>query len=125
MRRTLGVLLGVVVGTEVLACAASDGRFGFASVPAERAAPVATIVAGATEWALMERHGGCVSLADAAERLPALRGVATPDRLVADLRRQGEKVVAKESQLGGMRVVEVTAPALGLAVIFVPRQFCR
>lgn len=80
--------------------------------------------ARAEDWMLMGREGGCVSLAEAAARRPLLRGIATPDQLVAELRRQGEDVRRQDISQGGVTVVMVDAPALGLGLIFVPPSLC-
>lgn len=77
------------------------------------------------EWMLMGRHGGCVSLPTAAQRLESLRGVSEPDAFAAKLRRQGVEVRTTETAVPGGRMIELTAPARGLAMIFVPRELCR
>ena len=82
--------------------------------------------AGAEEWMLMGREGGCVSLAQAAERRPVLRDIATPDQLVARLRAEGEAVSRKDLvKQGDVTVVQVDAPGRGLGLIFVPRSVCQ
>jgi len=81
--------------------------------------------ASEAEWMLMGRHGGCVSLAAAAKRLETLQGVSEPGELAAKLRRQGVAVQTTETTVPGGRVIELTAPARGLAMIFVPRELCR
>ena len=70
---------------------------------------------------LMGGHGGCVSLPTAAQRLESLR------RRVGTrcLRRQGVEVRTTETAVPGGRMIELTAPARGLAMIFVPRELCR
>ena len=77
------------------------------------------------EWMLMGRHGGCVSLPAAAERLETLQGVSEPGELAAKLRREGVAVRTTETTVPGGRMIELTAPARGLAMIFVPRELCR
>ena len=77
------------------------------------------------EWMLMGRHGGCVSLQAAAQRLESLQGVSEPGDLAAKLRRQGVAVQTTETAVPGGRVIELTAPARGLAMIFVPLELCR
>ncbi len=77
------------------------------------------------EWMLMGRHGGCVSLPTAAQRLESLRGVSEPEAFAAKLRRQGVAVRTTETAVPGGRLIELTAPARGLAMIFVPRELCR
>jgi hypothetical protein len=79
----------------------------------------------AEEWVLMGREGGCVTLAQAAERRPLFSGITTPDQLVAKLRRQGEDVRRQDMQQGDVTVVQVGAPGLGLGLIFVPPSLCR
>lgn len=79
----------------------------------------------ADEWMLMGREGGCVTLAQAAERRPLFDGVTTPDQLVAKLRRQGEEVHRRDITQSGITGVQVEAPGLGLGLIFVPRSACR
>ena len=81
--------------------------------------------ARAEEWRLMGREGGCVTLAEAADRLPLLSGIATPDQLVAALRRQGEEVRRQDIAGGDVTVVMVEAPGRGLSLIFVPPSLCR
>ena len=79
----------------------------------------------AEEWMLMGREGGCVTLAQAAARRPLLSGITTPDQLIAKLHRQGEKVRRQDIKQGGVTVVQVDAPGVGLGLIFVPRSVCR
>lgn len=85
-----------------------------------------TAVATAQDaWALMARHGECVSLADAAVRKPEFQGIAGPDELIAKLEAQGVEVHRQEIETGAGRAVLVDAPARGLNVIFVPPAACR
>ena len=77
------------------------------------------------EWMLMGRHGGCVGLPQAAKRLEALQGVSEPGDLAAKLRREGVTVQTTETAVPGGPMIELTAPARGLAMIFVPRELCR
>jgi hypothetical protein len=79
----------------------------------------------AAEWMLMGRHGGCVALPAAAKRLEMLQGVSAPGELAAKLRREGVSVKTKETTVPGGAMIEPTAPARNLAMIFVPRQLCR
>lgn len=79
----------------------------------------------AEEWMLMGREGGCVTLAQATARLPLLSGVTTPDQLVAKIRRQGEEVRRQDIEQGGVTVVRIDAPGLGLGFIFAPLSLCR
>ncbi len=81
--------------------------------------------ASEAEWMLMGRHGGCVGLPQAAKRLEALRGVAEPGELAAKLRREGVAVQTTETAVPGGSMIELAAPARGLAMIFVPRELCR
>lgn len=81
--------------------------------------------AAAAEWMLMGRHGGCVALPAAAKRLDALQGVSEPGQLAVKLRREGVAVKTTETALPGGTMIELTAPARGLAMIFVPRELCR
>jgi len=82
--------------------------------------------ARAEEWMLMGREGGCVALAEAAERQPVLSGITSPDQLVDRLREQGEEVSREDlvSQ-GDVTVVQVDAPGLELGLIFTPPALCR
>jgi len=94
------------------------------------AAAVAALAGSATdlraeEWRLMGREGGCVELAEAAARRPLLRGIETPDQLVAELRRRGEEVRRQDIAQGGVTAVMVEAPGLGLGLVFVPPSLCR
>jgi hypothetical protein len=69
----------------------------------------------------MGREGGCVTIAAAAERRPALSGITTPDQLVARLRAEGEDVSRKDLvEQGDVTIVQVDAPGPGL--IFAPRS---
>ncbi len=87
--------------------------------------PVASWPAMGAEWALMGRHGGCTSLASAAARKPVFEGVSSPHELAAKLRRQGADVSTKDVVVGGgVTMVEVTAPARGLYLMFVPAEIC-
>ncbi len=79
----------------------------------------------AAEWMLMGRHGGCVGLPAAAKRLESLQGVSEPGGLAAKLRREGVAVQTTETAIPGGSMIELTAPARGLAMIFVPRELCR
>lgn len=79
----------------------------------------------AQDWMLMGREGGCVTLADAAARKPLLADIATPDQLVARLRRQGEEVRRQDIVQGDVTVVQIEAPRLGLGLIFVPPSMCQ
>jgi hypothetical protein len=79
----------------------------------------------AEEWMLMGREGGCVTLAQAAERQSLLKGISTPDQLVAEIRRRGEEVHSQDILQGDVTVVQVEAPGLDLGLIFVPPSLCR
>ena len=81
--------------------------------------------AAKAEWMLMGRHGGCVGLPAAAKRLEALQGVSEPGELAAKLRREGVAVQTTETAIPGGPMIELSAPARGLAMIFVPRELCR
>ncbi len=80
--------------------------------------------AGAESWMLMGREGGCVSLAAAGERKELLRGVASPEALVARLKAQGEPFERREISQGGATVVQIEVTSQGLGLIFVPRHLC-
>lgn len=79
----------------------------------------------AEEWRLMGREGGCVTLAEAAERRPLFNGITTPDQLVARIREQGEEVSREDIMQGDVTIVLVNAPGLDLGLIFVPPSLCR
>jgi len=81
--------------------------------------------AHAADWMLMGREGGCVTLDQAAARLPLLAGIETPDQLVARLRSQGEDVRRQEFAQGDVVVVQVDVPGRNLGLIFVPPSLCR
>ena len=83
------------------------------------------LAAEADRWMLMSRHGECVSLADAARRLPELRGVSDPQAFAARLRDAGEAVRIVKHPAGGGRIIQVTAPSRGLAMVFVSEIQCR
>jgi len=85
---------------------------------------VAPLAQAAPEWFLMGRHGGCVTLAEAANHEAVFEGVSSPEDLADEVRRRGAAVEVKESRADGVTVVQVTAPALGLAVMFVPGSLC-
>jgi hypothetical protein len=69
-------------------------------------------------------EGGCVTLAEAAERRLVFSGILTPDQLVDRIRRQGEDVRRHDIVQGDVTVVQVDAPGLGLGLIFVPLSLC-
>lgn len=79
----------------------------------------------AEEWRLMGREGGCVTLAEAAERRPLFSGIATPDQLVARIREQGEDVRREDILQGDVTIVLVNAQGLDLGLIFVPPSLCQ
>ncbi len=79
----------------------------------------------ASEWMLMGRHGGCVSLFDAAQRKEIFGGVSTPDRLIEKFRHEDAATQVNDTVVGGTRVVEITSAKLGLAVVLVPRHLCQ
>jgi len=79
----------------------------------------------ASEWMLMGRHGGCVSLFDAAQRKEIFGGVSTPDRLIEKFRHEDAATQVSDTVVGGARVVEITSAKLGLAVVLVPRSVCQ
>ncbi len=79
----------------------------------------------ASEWMLMGRHGGCVSLFDAAQRKEIFAGVSTPDRLIEKFRHEDAATQVNDTDVGGARVVEITSAKLGLAVVVVPRSLCQ
>ena len=79
----------------------------------------------APEWMLMGRHGGCVSLFDAAQRKEIFEGVSTPDRLIEKFRHEDAATRVNDTVVGGTRVVEITSAKLGLAVVVVPRSLCQ
>ncbi len=86
--------------------------------------PMASWPAMGAEWVLMGRHGSCTSLAVAATHKPVFEGISNPRELVAKLRLQGADVHAKDVVAGGVTMVEVTAPARGLYLIFIPAELC-
>ncbi len=88
------------------------------------AADVSPAIA-ASEWMLMGRHGGCVSLSDAAQRKEIFGGVSTPDRLIEKFRHEDAATQVNDTDVGGARVVEITSAKLGLAVAVVPRSLCQ
>lgn len=99
--------------------------FTMLGLPATLAAIVlAPASADGSEWLLMERHGGCVSLYEAGRRQPALAGIAGPDGFVDRMRRQGRGVTVTEMPVprGAARIVEV--PTLNLSLIFVSAEVC-
>ncbi len=61
------------------------------------------------EWMLMGRHGGCVSLPQAAKRLETLQGVSEPGELAAKLRREGVAVQTTETAVPGGPMIELRA----------------
>lgn len=77
-----------------------------------------------SEWFLMERHGGCMPLEAAGQRRAEFAGITGPDMFIERLRAQGAAVEVNETMMDDKTVVEVTAPALGLAVVFVPPEAC-
>ena len=79
----------------------------------------------AETWMLMGRHGGCVTIAEAAIRKSEFNGVATPEDLAQRLRAKGHTVTLREMGTTEVRVVGVEASSAGLAVIFAPEQMCR
>ena len=82
--------------------------------------------ATAGEWMLMAREGGCVTIAEAAERQPVLDGISTPDELVERIREQGEGVSRNDIPFtNGVNVVVVEAPGLDLGLVFAPPTACR
>ena len=81
--------------------------------------------ARAEEWMLMGREGGCVTLAQAAERRPVFSGISTPDQLVDRIREQGEEVSREDILQGDVTAVKVDAPGLGLGLVFVPPSLCQ
>ena len=86
-------------------------------------APAAS-VAAQPEWMLMGRHGGCVSLLDAADRHEIFGGVATPDRLIEKFRYADPEVLINDRLVGDARIVEVASARLGIAVVVVPGRLC-
>lgn len=73
----------------------------------------------------MGRHGGCVSLTDAAQRKEIFGGVSTPERLIEKFRHEDAATRVDDTDVGGARVVEITSAKLGLAVVVVPRSLCQ
>ena len=61
------------------------------------------------ERMLMGRHGGCVSLPQAAKRLETLQGVSEPGELAAKLRREGVAVQTTETAVPGGPMIELRA----------------
>ena len=78
----------------------------------------------APDWVLMARHGECATLDAAAQRKPVFAGVATPEDLVTRLRQRGVEVAVDDTIVEDVRIVTVTAPEAGIAVIFVPPKLC-
>ena len=78
----------------------------------------------AENWMLMGREGGCVTLVEAALRMPFLDGVTAPDQLAAKLRRQGEEVSRQDIGEGDVIAVQIDAPGLDLGLKFVPPSLC-
>jgi len=80
--------------------------------------------AWAEGWMLMGREGGCVSIAEAAQRKPEFEGVARPEDLAQNLRAMGHAVTLNEIGTAEVRVVAVEAPDAGIAAIFAPAHMC-
>lgn len=95
-----------------------------ASVTIACAANVSPAVA-ASEWMLMGRHGGCVSLVDAAQRKEIFGGVSTPERLIEKFRHEDAATQVNDTKIDGARIVEITSAKLGLAVVVVSRSLCQ
>ena len=76
-------------------------------------------------WALMGRHGGCHSFAEAAARKPIFEGVVVPDDLTAKLRAQGIKFERRDLKVHDQTVVTVSAPELGLDLLLAPVSLCQ
>lgn len=72
----------------------------------------------------MERHGACVSLSQAAQRLETLNDVTGPYQFAERLRSQGTPVQTREVEAGTGRVVVVEAPEQGLSLLFIERRLC-
>jgi len=77
-----------------------------------------------TSWMLMERHGACIPLEKAAERLEALKGANGPKAFAENLRREGASVTVRHLDTGGPAAVEVTAKKRNLAMLFVDPALC-
>ena len=74
--------------------------------------------AWAETWMLLGREGGCVTLAEAAQREPDFTGVAGPEDLARRLRAKGHAVALREMGTAEVRVVAVEAPDAGIGVVF-------
>jgi hypothetical protein len=82
-------------------------------------------IADAETWMLMGREGGCVSLAEAAQRKPVFLGITSPEDLAQRLQTEGHDATLREIGTAENRTVILDAPGAGLSVIFVPPQLCR
>ena len=78
----------------------------------------------AETWVLMGREGGCVSLAEAAQRRPEFENVSEPEDLAKQLRTEGHVVSLNEIGTDEARIVSVEAPDAGIAVVFAPERMC-
>jgi hypothetical protein len=85
----------------------------------------ATPARGSADWFLLSRSGECAPAELLGRKDPSLRGVASPDALVARLRAQGATPRVTESDTGRGRLVQIEAPGRGLALAFVERPACR
>lgn len=106
----------------------------FLRSPARRMALAAVICCGfvwedeafaSTEWFLFSRHGACAEIASLKRKVPDLGEVHAPDTFVTLMRDKGHRVTVNETTVPKGRLVEVTVPDQGLALVFVTAALCR
>ena len=79
----------------------------------------------ALEWFLFSRHGECSEIASLKRKVPDLGEVRDPDAFMTLMRDKGHRATAQETSVEKGRLVEMTVPDQGLALVFVTAALCR
>ena len=79
----------------------------------------------ASEWFLFSRHGECAEIASLKRKVPDLGEVHDPDAFITLMRDKGHRVTVNEPSVPKGRLVEVTVPDHGLALVFVTASLCQ
>jgi hypothetical protein len=87
-------------------------------------APPAVVKEDPGPWLLAGREGECGPTSILGKKGPEFENIQSPYQLVEKLRAAGHQAEMKEFKAGTRPSVEVRAPSVGLAVMFVKKEFC-
>ena len=81
--------------------------------------------AGAAEWYVMARHGGCLPLASLAEREAIFRSARTPEDMQQALDAKGLAYSLEPMVAGRTDALKLAVPSRGWTFLLVDKAYCR